>query len=224
MVLGGTPPSLPSALKPGGAAGHARHPSQPQNNGTLPPEAYGYNSNAATAPNPYTYNAASQNYNYPAQQQSYQPAVDPWANNSAPTGSISFPVPDLAPAPAAATYTSSNFYGPDHPSNRSQYGASSDLPDPYLQARYQTPLPLPPGAGRSPPRERLPLPGSTAQVDPRVQAQRAAEDDARRRKEQEERDLELARQLDQELNAPSVEAAPTHARRASDGRRMPGGW
>lgn len=95
--------------------------------------------------------------------------------------------------------------------------------DPYLQTRYQTPLPLPPGAVRStatetptpapqpqqvqvshatpvyapPPPPKTPTPT----VDKsRLEVLRRVEDEAARRHEQELKDLELAMQLDREFN------------------------
>ncbi|KII89789.1 hypothetical protein PLICRDRAFT_39960 [Plicaturopsis crispa FD-325 SS-3] len=80
-----------------------------------------------------------------------------------------------------------------------------DLPDPYLQARYQTPLPLP--GSSSPPR-------SVAQplANPK---QDAALEAARARKAQEEADLELARRLDREMNLDGDGGEPGH---------IPGEW
>lgn len=84
----------------------------------------------------------------------------------------------------------------------------NDLPDPYLAARYQQPLPLPGGGGfrpsTSPPRA-APV---QARRDPAAevaeikrQAALAAEREKQKRMEQEEADAELARQLDRELNS-----------------------
>jgi len=102
----------------------------------------------------------------------------------------------------------------------------SDLPDPYLLRRYQTPLPLPAGAppayghnpspnahqrpSPSPPRPAAgPAPVATGvrrhereNADERAvrELQRLEEEHMRARREQEERDEELARTLDRELN------------------------
>ena len=91
--------------------------------------------------------------------------------------------------------------------------------DPYHLARYQTPLPLPPGSTKESPLPPLPPPPQTITtpspvsssppevVAPtpvpdttRVEALRKAEQAAAWRKEQELKDLELAMQLDRELN------------------------
>lgn len=113
-------------------------------------------------------------------------------------GSVSFPVPDVAPPTQVK-----DFYGPDHPHRRTQpsYPSAGDnsLPDPYLEARYQTPLPLPPGASSpsSRARQAVSLPEDTS----RIQALRAAEEEAARRKRQEDEDAELARKLDMESDS-----------------------
>ena len=85
--------------------------------------------------------------------------------------------------------------------------------DPSLIARYSSPLPLPPGAHPRtakpaapvppapsyvpvlPPKDKTPSPGGA-----RVEALSRAEADAKRRHEQELRDLEVAMKLDRELN------------------------
>lgn len=73
--------------------------------------------------------------------------------------------------------------------------------DPYLGSRYHNPLPLPPETGASsspsPPRDKQPK----YQPDiSRLRVLKAAEEEATQRREQEQRDLELALQLDKELN------------------------
>ena len=118
--------------------------------------------------------------------------------------------------------------------------------DPSRIARYQTPLALPPGAPApastsastytppapapaptyapapapaqswSPPKASTPLPDQH-----RLDALRRAEDDARRRHEQEMKDLELAMQLDRELNLAEDQARNSNST-AENG--MPGGW
>ena len=76
------------------------------------------------------------------------------------------------------------------------------LPDPYLQARYQTPLPLPPGHSdnQSHTRQSPSQPVRASADRDRIEAIRLAEGEAARRKEQANKDLELALQLDRELN------------------------
>lgn len=96
------------------------------------------------------------------------------------------------------------------PTSVSAYPPSSDnndLPDPYLAARYQQPLPLPGGGGfrpsASPPRAApAPVRRDPAAEAAEIRKQAAlAEERARQTKrEQEEADAELARQLDRELN------------------------
>jgi hypothetical protein len=98
----------------------------------------------------------------------------------------------------------------------------SDLPDPYLSARYLQPLPLPPGSSppRQPPRQ------APARRDPAAEAaeihRQAAlleEQKKAKRKEQEEADAELARRLDLELNLGDEQESGR-----SDAVHMPGGW
>ena len=90
--------------------------------------------------------------------------------------------------------------------------------DPHQLARYQTPLPLPPGFIKESPLPPLPPPPTIATPSPvstsppevvvpapvpdttRVEALRKVEQAAAWRKEQELKDLELAMQLDRELN------------------------
>jgi len=81
--------------------------------------------------------------------------------------------------------------------------AANQLPDPYLQARYQTPLPLPPGHSDNQSHSRQSSSQQVRRVSPdrvRIEAIRLAEEEAARRKEQADKDLELALQLDRELN------------------------
>jgi hypothetical protein len=100
-----------------------------------------------------------------------------------------------------------------YPSPPTDSSTTSALPDPYLIARYQTPLPLPGGASSTPssannyprtfsstksPRD---MTSASIQADmERLQAQRMEEELLRSKKEQEVRDMELAKQLDRELN------------------------
>ncbi|KAF5327371.1 hypothetical protein D9619_004463 [Psilocybe cf. subviscida] len=88
--------------------------------------------------------------------------------------------------------------------------------DPYLQTRYQTPLPLPPGAERPAPAAptpsseqrpsytRVPTPPQKVNTplpdSGHLERLRRAEEVAAQRRAQELRDLELAMQLDRELN------------------------
>ncbi|KAF7327461.1 C2 domain-containing protein [Mycena kentingensis (nom. inval.)] len=117
---------------------------------------------------------------------------------------------------------------PGSPSN----STGQNLPDPYLLKRYQSPLPLPPGAEprqratshshtrtqsggqQPPPRRRSPSPPKYSQNKPapalpvnpdnaRIQALRQVEEEAERRRAQEKRDRELAlqQQAEAENNA-----------------------
>ncbi|KAJ2924650.1 hypothetical protein H1R20_g12451, partial [Candolleomyces eurysporus] len=161
------------------------------------------------------------------------PPVDP------SPGGFSFPVPTvLSGAPETEPYQPPWAQGPppnrvESPYDHQPYGhhrrVSDPRADPNLHARYQTPLPLPPGernqrpAESSPPPPRRdaspasysppshsPRPAPTSPPKPsrqhsgpdykRLQELVGAEDNAKRRWEQEQKDLELAMQLDRELN------------------------
>ncbi|KAJ4495203.1 hypothetical protein C8J55DRAFT_446974 [Lentinula edodes] len=100
-------------------------------------------------------------------QSSNPSSILDWNSTSQPEGPLSFPVPNFPGAPSIAVDPTVNGYGngfynsqpyqsPVHvhqrtasfshiqqqPARTSSSG-STDLPDPYLIARYQTPLPLP---------------------------------------------------------------------------------
>lgn len=219
--------AVPTILKPGKGStrpvvDHVRHPSA----GALAPvvtQSFGHAPVASqpqySFPSPPAHSPPIQEYpraaSYPL-----PPSQDSWGTNNDPGGSFAFPVPNVAPPTQGSyDYNPDNYYGPDHPHNRREapYSppthGSSNLPDPYLLARYQSPLPLPPGAessasqGRQPP---LP-PKENPQEVARIQALRLAEEEAKRRKEQEEKDLELARQLAMEL-PPGTETVPSRGR------------
>ncbi|KXN81325.1 Ingression protein fic1 [Leucoagaricus sp. SymC.cos] len=123
-----------------------------------------------------------------------------WDQTSAPTTNFSFPIPMVSPAPQADPR-----YAEACQSHTQHYHATSETPyppplDPYLTARYQSPLPLPSDATLrfgSSPRDRPP---QASPAPDRLEALKRAEEDAARRKEQEEKDLELALQLDKALN------------------------
>jgi type IV secretory pathway VirB10-like protein len=92
------------------------------------------------------------------------------------------------------------------------------LPDPYLSARYQQPLPLPVGSNASPPRQppaRRDPAAEAAEI--RRQAALQEEQERVRKREQEEADAELARRLDRELNSGDLEDERTRT-------HMPGAW
>ncbi|VDB88532.1 unnamed protein product [Peniophora sp. CBMAI 1063] len=207
-------------------------PHQPTHAGTAPGGYPPAQSHAAQPP-----------ASYPPQSQTPQPPgaypTAPSHSTSTPPAGFHFPTPTPNYSTPPANYSSpppqqgyngphGGFYGPPpagrgYGYNPSQYGqpprvpsraSSNDLPDPYLEKRYQTPLPLPgspPTTGRVPsyvpPAVSAPAPASVPavpRVDPgevaarEMQARLEAADRARR--EQEEKDAELARRLDQELN------------------------
>jgi hypothetical protein len=128
---------------------------------------------------------------------------DPYRN----TSGISFPVAAMGNAHPPMYEPQYNYFSPQ------DTAAADKLPDPYLSARYQQPLPLP--LSSSPPGQ------PTARRDPaseaaeiRRQALLHEEHQQVKRKEQEEADAALARQLDLELNLGDT---------GHDGH-MPGGW
>ncbi|KAF4613987.1 hypothetical protein D9613_007631 [Agrocybe pediades] len=174
--------------------------------------------------------------------------------------SFSFPVPMVSPGqnrpqPSFASYATSHQPTPPMASNAGyvhqhqqppsyQYRpASSSLsgrdwePDPSKIARYQSPLPLPPGAqakpastapaktspavppkAPTPPQEEVVIPG----VDrAHITELRRAEEEAARRREQEQKDLELAMALDRELNIPREDNTRSAGNAAG---AMPGSW
>ncbi|KAJ3784662.1 hypothetical protein GGU10DRAFT_428397 [Lentinula aff. detonsa] len=141
--------SVPSGSGPIPYASSTPLPSSNANynrNGSLP-----YPSNA-TPTQPYTH------------RQSSNPSILDWNSNTESTGTLSFPVPNFPSAPSVAAGPPTNGYGNGFHSQPYQSGpppvhqrtasfshaqqpartSSGDLPDPYLIARYQTPLPLPP--------------------------------------------------------------------------------
>lgn len=197
----------PPALAP--ARAYSSAPSSVNHNGSSTPPA------VASAGQPYVAHGLR-----PIEQ---RPLGTPilWQDNadfSAPppsNGAFFFPTP-VAPQPPTAHRQE---IGSSHYS-RSQYTSSSlderSRADPYLQTRYQTPLPLPPGAEKSAP----PAPTSSSEQRPsytgvptplqkintplpdseHLERLRRAEEVAAQRRAQELRDLELAMQLDRELN------------------------
>jgi len=150
------------------------------------------------------------------------PPMPSYGPSYAPTHGPSFPAPSFPVPQAMPDY----FETP--PTSPFPHHDDSDLPDPYLLRRYQTPLPLPPGAfrpqgpdrnARAKPRPSPPAAVATAPAPAPVvnntwwdrgggeseraarEFQRLEEANARARREQEERDAELARTLDLQLNA-----------------------
>ena len=130
------------------------------------------------------------------------------------------PLPPSFPVPSFPGAQSPAYFEPVIPAHYSP-PIEPEFPDPYLARRYQTPLPLPPGAPR-PSRhiqDKRPVPaipplaaaassstqrgGRVAETDDERAARELQlweDENARARREQEERDEELARTLDQELN------------------------
>jgi hypothetical protein len=99
----------------------------------------------------------------------------------------------LFPVPAAQNYSHGYKYSAPAPAP-ALVNMPGAFPDPYLQTRYTSPLPVP----DSPPRGRQPFDHHT---EARRQTLLKVEEDAARRKRQEEEDAEYARKLDLELNA-----------------------
>ncbi|KAI9457133.1 hypothetical protein F5148DRAFT_352807 [Russula earlei] len=152
------------------------------------------------------------------------PPMAPYGPSYTPGPMLSFPTPSF-PVPQATAHHENPAVAPF------PFGEPEpDLHDPYLLKRYQTPLPLPPGASHahasghhakqnprpSPPVAAAPAAVSTRRVERESESERAArelqrleEESARVRREQEERDAELARTLDLELNMDrEAESAP----------------
>lgn len=119
---------------------------------------------------------------------------------SAPVTNLSFPTP-MVSAPPQPSPARADPYQSSGPHQTVRDGLPSSRWDPYLEARYQNPLPLP---SRTEPKPMLGLsrdrqPELKPDTD-RVEALKRAEEEAARKREQEQRDLELALQLDRELN------------------------
>lgn len=257
----GSPPRAQSAQPPQGVYGYTPTPAPgPYNYQSSPPASNTrFPGNSTYVPQSPTYKPP--NPTYAPQNPTYAPPNPTYASHPdpPPTGPVSFPVPSVSTPPQGAypPNNSSAFYGPDHPHHHQRTTSwaqpsytpqppqpnvrhnSNDLPDPYLMARYQTPLPLPPGS-ESPPRGRRdvspppqhparqepvpiarhsppilprrhsppisqqkhspPPPKKTQEDTARIEALRRAENELKRRKEQEEKDLELARDLDRQRN------------------------
>ncbi|KAG6832794.1 hypothetical protein H0H92_009412 [Tricholoma furcatifolium] len=162
---------------------------------------------APPAPTPAPVSAATPHWNphagppsFPVPQTSYTPSAmqNDFARNTTAPSQASYYVP---PQPGYPLRPSSSYQQP-----------SNNYPDPYLQARYQTPLPLPPETGRQGPS----VPATRHADSARIEALRQAEEEAARRKAQEDKDLALALALDRELNLEGEdEPTPTTARNHS---------
>lgn len=211
---------LPSILRPGSA--------QPPTSSNSPPS--GHIRQLSTAPpslnNPYVLPAvtASQQYIHgviPPGAQNGQPSpyhthnpypvstsINPYITNTSPTQSRVDTVASptfvsggfYIPAPALPPVRETNPYMSTYPPTIEQHipprGREFDPYGQHLPTRYQTPLPLP---QRSPPAGRAFSPTVGPDVA-RLEALRRVEEDAAQRRQQELKDLELALQLDRELN------------------------
>ncbi|KAF5342632.1 hypothetical protein D9611_001916 [Ephemerocybe angulata] len=162
----------------------------------------------------------------------------PADNGAGGAGGFSFPQPNVMDSGPADPYNNmpgSWTHSPPRVTSPYEYGGghrrreSDPRADPALMSRYQTPLPLPPGATRPssslpqtpakapsppPPARPAPAPAPAPAPQPARKAHKAspgpdtarltllmrAEEEATRRREQEKKDLELAMQLDRELN------------------------
>ncbi|KAF8972126.1 hypothetical protein BDZ97DRAFT_1783276 [Flammula alnicola] len=228
-------------LSPGQVPARAYSPAPMSlNNGAPPPNAAPITSPVqGQGQNSYT------GYHPAAQQPSGPPLI--WRQDTIATGpppssngSFSFPMPAMAPVRDAPSFA---YVEGGHNAYNSRPSAASGPQsmnvgyhqrpsrderdfDPYLQARYQTPLPLPPGTERP---ASAPAPASASALAPahwhasapskkpstpapdrdRLEALRRAEENAARRREQELKDLELAMQLDRELNLAEERATAT---------------
>jgi hypothetical protein len=216
----GIPPTQPYVSPP--SSPHVRPPSQ------------------ATSPSPpvqqYTPppNSAFPLPTSPPPMPPYGPSYASGPTPSFPTPS--FPVPQYTPDYFETT-NAPPFSPHDEPA----------LPDPYLFKRYQTPLPLPGGASHpqgsvphsrakprpSPPAAAAPAPAAVSTLrhkreDASERAarelQRVEEESARARREQEERDAELARTLDLELNAEERAAELANTTPPRGNRSNSGDW
>ena len=157
---------------------HARSSSPAFEYGTTDPRANYYPLTTSPVPLAIPYYLPSTS---PTSPQTYGP-------NFAGSGPPSFPVPvvplqqNVALGPPPFSY---------RPSDRNDYS------DPYLQARYQTPLPLPPGSTHS---HTAPAPLQSNHDNTLTDAPVVKKEETMRPKTQEEIDRQLALQLDRELN------------------------
>lgn len=209
-------------------------PSENQRPNTVaPPNGAGSTITPVQAQNPYS------GYRLGAQSRADAPPLWQQSNSSQPlsNNSFAFPTPSVTPVYVDNTRPVYNRRpsGPSAPQSMHNGYESRPAPsrddrdfDPHLQARYQSPLPLPPRSEQSPaPVAHGHNPGHTVQANPiytktptpppktptpaldqsRLKALRSAEEDAARRRDQELRDLELAMRLDRELNLAEERAA-----------------
>ncbi|KAJ7039621.1 hypothetical protein C8F04DRAFT_296637 [Mycena alexandri] len=182
-------PTLPGAREP--TVEYSTPPYNPP-----PPAAYG---GPPPALDRHGSGGSTSSYSTPPPFQPQQPPFPP------PQASYHVPgayPSSFQPPPPSFQQPPSSLQSPP-PTNR-----KNDLPDPYLLARYQSPLPLPPGADK--PRERSsshshqnkPAPALQSNPDnARLQALRQVEEEAARRKEQELKEtarLQALRQAEEE--------------------------
>ncbi|KAJ7841326.1 hypothetical protein B0H14DRAFT_3694396 [Mycena olivaceomarginata] len=123
---------------------------------------------------------------------SFQPTPPPFQAPppafQAPPPSFQHPPPGAFPPPPQSTF---HPQAPPPANNR-----NNDLPDPYLLARYQSPLPLPPGADKPsshsqpalPPKDKDVAPAQSNPDNARLQALRQVEDETARRRAEEKRE------------------------------------
>ncbi|KAJ3572554.1 hypothetical protein NP233_g3008 [Leucocoprinus birnbaumii] len=198
-------PRPPSVSPPSRSPGHS-----PQPSASYGPPLY---SGSAAPNNPYlaastpippvipVIPAAGNTVAPPTSYPSYTNTLPPGWDQTAPPSNFSFPMPMMANAPQPSFRQADVYptYGYQHQQAPSL--SSSPPPDTHLAVRYQTPLPLPPGLnGHS---EHTAPRGRQSEPKPdlnRLQALKKAEEEAAARREQEQRDLELALQLDRQLN------------------------
>ncbi|KAG6888930.1 hypothetical protein C0995_004943 [Termitomyces sp. Mi166 len=182
-----------------------------------PPEAPSTEPFSFPIPMPHTPASGELDGNYaPPPQASYTYIPPP----AVPLPKGTYPLP-----PSKSGYPQSS-YTPPTPQSTSQHwqqpSSQDTFSDPYLQARYMTPLPLPPGSGS--PRRRS-VSSSSVPTNPdqvRNEALQKMEREVEQRKTQEEKDRELALALDRELNL-ETESEPTPTA-VKDNSEMPGGW
>ncbi|KAH9945318.1 uncharacterized protein BXZ73DRAFT_38542 [Epithele typhae] len=205
--------------------------SYPPQNQLYPPQSQGY----PPQNQPYPYSPPQQPQQRPSppqHQQSYPPPQQqpyPPQQQQQPYPPQQQQQPYSPPQQQQPPYPPPSPYAP-YPASRPPRDPALDLPDPYLEARYQSPLPLPPGAAAAaaPPPKHPEAAAKAdkrardeakarARADAKARAKAQAEEDAREERdaefarklaeedeaafrEQEERDAELARKLDLELN------------------------
>jgi hypothetical protein len=164
--------------------------SQQYLHGVIPPGAQNVQPSSNHTHNPYPVSTSINPYISPINSSPIQSRVSP----TFVSGGFYIPAPVLPPARETNPYMSA------YASTIEQYipprGRESDPYGQHLPTRYQTPLPLP---QHSPPAGRAFSPTVGADVA-RLETLRRAEEGAAQRRQQELKDLELALQLDRELN------------------------